>query len=290
MAGALPDDEIDAEPTKTFFIDMFTRDIPLDQAILDLVDNSVDGAKALIAKQGGTYDQRWVKLEFDKNSFKIVDNCGGFSRKAARQYAFKFGRPGGTVRTPHSIGQFGIGMKRALFKFGRHFVVSSATSTDSWNVEVPVDTWENEAGWTFPMTDLPADTEVSEDCPGTQIVVTQLRPEVSSRFGQGNFQNTIFDLIKSKHRQFIADGLTISVNGRHVDATSLLLLVSDGLRPGIDNLRWQKPKHDPITARIIVAIAPSSPRQAGWYVVCNGRVILEADLYTRHWLGRYGRG
>ena len=277
MAGTLPEDTIDAEPTKTFFIDMFTRDIPLDQAILDLVDNSVDGAKALIAKNEGTYGQRWIKLKFDKDSFTIIDNCGGFGRKAAREYAFKFGRPGGTARTPHSIGQFGVGMKRALFKFGRHFVVSSATSSESWNVEVPVDTWEAEPGWTFPMTDLPADAAVSEASPGTQIVVTQLRPEVASRFNQGSFQNTIFDLIKSKHRQFIADGLTISVNDRHVDATSLLLLVNDGLRPGIDNLRWQEPGCDPITARIIVAIAPSSPRQAGWYVVCNGRVILEAD-------------
>jgi hypothetical protein len=29
--------------------------------------------------------------------------------------------------------------------------------------------------------------------------------------------------------------------------------------------------------RIIVGVGPSSPREAGWYVVCNGRVILEAD-------------
>ena len=277
MTGTTSDNEIDAEPTKTFFIDMFTRDIPLDQAILDLVDNSVDGAKALLADQQSPFDQRWIKLNFDKDKFTIVDNCGGFGRKAAREYAFKFGRPGGTARTPHSIGQFGVGMKRALFKFGRHFVVSSATSSDSWNVEVPVDDWEIEPGWTFPMTDLPADAAISKEVPGTQIIVTSLRPEVSSRFSQGNFQNTIFELIKSKHRQFIAAGLTISVNGKHVDATSLLLLVNDGLRPGIDNLRWQEPNHDLITARIIVAIAPSIPRQAGWYVVCNGRVVLEAD-------------
>ena len=277
MAVASPNATIDAAPTKTFFIDMFTRDIPLDQAILDLVDNSVDGAKSLIAKHGGTYDQRWIKLKFDRNSFTVVDNCGGFGRKAAQEYAFKFGRPTGTTRTPHSIGQFGVGMKRALFKFGRHFVVSSATSSDSWTVEVPVDIWENEPGWTFPMTQLPEDAEVSEGSPGTQILVTQLRPEVSSRFGQVNFENTIFDLIKSKHRQFIAEGLQISVNGRHVDATSLLLLVNDGLQPGIDKLAWQEPGQELVTARIIVAIAPSSPRQAGWYVVCNGRVVLEAD-------------
>lgn len=270
-------DEIDAEPTKTFFIDMFTRDIPLDQAILDLVDNSVDGAKALAAVTGGKFEGCWIRLEFDAAKFCIVDNCGGFGRKAAREYAFKFGRPGGTARTPHSIGQFGVGMKRALFKFGRHFVVNSATPTESWSVEVSVDDWEVAPGWTLPMTALPTDALVSTETAGTEIIVTELRPEVSSRFGQSNFQNAIFDLIKSKHRQFISAGLQISVNGRHVDATSLLLLVNDDLKPGIDNLEWHPTDRDPINARIIVAVGPSAPRLAGWYIVCNGRVILEAD-------------
>lgn len=40
-------DRINAEPTKAFFVDMLTRDIPLEQAVLDLVDNSVDGAKSM---------------------------------------------------------------------------------------------------------------------------------------------------------------------------------------------------------------------------------------------------
>lgn len=277
MTNNISQDEIDAEPTKAFFVDMFTRDIPLDQAILDLVDNSVDGAKALNSDGHSSFEERWIKLEFNKEKFSIIDNCGGFGRQAAKEYAFKFGRPGGAKRTPHSIGQFGIGMKRALFKFGRHFVVNSATADETWRVEVPVDNWEIEPGWTFPMADLPDSAAVSMEHPGTEIVVTELRPEVSSRFGQLNFQNSIIELIKSKHRQFIAEGLSIAVNGRHVDATSLLLLVNDGLQPGIDNLRWDEPDRDPVTARIIVALGPSIPRQSGWYVVCNGRVVLEAD-------------
>ena len=76
-----------------------------------------------------------MKLEFDKEKFVISDNCGGFGKEAARRYAFKFGRPDQSTRTPHSIGQFGVGMKRALFKFGRHFVVKSQTSDESWKVE-----------------------------------------------------------------------------------------------------------------------------------------------------------
>jgi hypothetical protein len=46
MTDAIEKQLISAEPTKSFFVDMLTRDIALEQAILDLVDNSVDGAKA----------------------------------------------------------------------------------------------------------------------------------------------------------------------------------------------------------------------------------------------------
>ncbi|MEL6260324.1 MAG: hypothetical protein AAFR12_04585 [Cyanobacteria bacterium J06626_6] len=34
---------INAAPTKTFFVDMLTRDIDLKDAILDLLDNCIDG-------------------------------------------------------------------------------------------------------------------------------------------------------------------------------------------------------------------------------------------------------
>lgn len=268
-------DEIDAEPTKGFFIDMLTRDIALDQAILDLVDNSIDGAKALSANGNGFTD-RWVKLNISREEFSIVDNCGGFSKQAARTYAFKFGRPEGTTRTPGSIGQFGVGMKRALFKFGRHFVVRSVTPDESWKVEVSVTDWEHQKGWLFPIENADVPNGPLE-APGTEIVVTKLRPEVAARFSLKSFENGVVDLIKSKHRQFISDGLTISVNGRHLSATNLSLLVNDDFTPGIDNLVFKDDGKSPVHARIVVGVGPSSPKEAGWYVVCNGRVILEAD-------------
>ena len=34
---------IDASPTKNFFVDMLTRDIDIKDAILDLLDNCIDG-------------------------------------------------------------------------------------------------------------------------------------------------------------------------------------------------------------------------------------------------------
>jgi Histidine kinase-, DNA gyrase B-, and HSP90-like ATPase len=271
------DDLINAEPTKTFFVDMLTRDIPLEQAILDLIDNCVDGAKSMESDGELPFEGREIKLVFSEASFQITDNCGGFSREAAINYAFKFGRPAGAKRTDHSIGQFGVGMKRALFKFGDHFIVRSATPQDEWAVAVNVQEWENEDGWHFPWAKFGSKGSINSNNPGTDIIVSMLRPEVGKRFGTKNFENEVISLIQSKHREFIAKGISISVNGTHLSATSLKLLEAAGLSPGVQLLSFDEKSESPINVRIIVAVAESSPRQAGWYVVCNGRVIIEAD-------------
>jgi hypothetical protein len=227
--------KINAEPTKTFFVDMLTRDIALEQAVLDLVDNSVDGAKSLKDDGERPFDGRRVEIKFDREKFSIWDNCGGFDSETARNYAFRFGRPSSAKTTPHSIDQFGVGMKRALFKFGNRFSVRSATPEDAWCVDITVSTWESdETGWEFPWAEFNPSDNLSQESPGTEIIVTELRPEVSGKFSSKNFENSIIGLIKSKHRQFIASGLQISVNGTAINATSLQLLVTDDFSPGID--------------------------------------------------------
>ena len=44
---------VDASPTKEFFIYMITRDIQTNAAIVELVDNAIDGAKRL--RKDGNY-------------------------------------------------------------------------------------------------------------------------------------------------------------------------------------------------------------------------------------------
>jgi hypothetical protein len=44
MSAASTSPKAGANPTKAFFVTMITRDITLEDCILDLIDNSVDGA------------------------------------------------------------------------------------------------------------------------------------------------------------------------------------------------------------------------------------------------------
>src|SRR5574340_703783 len=93
---------IDARPTKEFFVFMLTRDIQLIDAIADLVDNCVDGARR--TRPDGNFDGLWVRIEVAADHFRIADNCGGIPVNVARNYAFRFGRPPGMEPTPHSVG------------------------------------------------------------------------------------------------------------------------------------------------------------------------------------------
>ena len=80
---------VNAAPAKRFFVEMLIRDIRLEDAIIDLVDNAID---SLIRHKGidlpalvTTVHQRpfaseqshFVDIQLDDDGFCIKDNCGG---------------------------------------------------------------------------------------------------------------------------------------------------------------------------------------------------------------------
>ena len=115
----MSENTIEGNPTKSFFIQMITRDITINDAIIDLLDNSIDGASKL--RSDGNYEGLFIDITINKYEFIVKDNCGGFSLEVAQKYAFRFGRPDEAPESTGSVGRFGIGMKRALFKMGKIF-------------------------------------------------------------------------------------------------------------------------------------------------------------------------
>jgi len=167
---------INASPTKGLFISMLTHDLVLKDAIGDLVDNSVDGAHRV--KGDDNYDGLCIKIEIKEDYFCIIDNCGGISIDLARDYVFRFGRPEEMPSTDHSIGQFGIGMKRALFQLGSCFEIESKSNKSYFVVKVNVDDWKINDKWEFEFDKMERyKDEVPELERYTKITVTSLYPK-----------------------------------------------------------------------------------------------------------------
>lgn len=274
---------IKASPTKDFFIDMLTRDIPLNRAIIDLIDNSIDGAKAIRKKED--YTDLKVEITLSKEEFTIEDNCGGFPLKVAQEYAFRFGRPKEAKFVDHSIGRFGVGMKRALFKMGRHFTVESKNKDDHFIVEVDVDNWLSHPDeWDFSYIakdKIPKDRSILNKHDGTIIKVTKLYPNISSDFRDNVFLNDLEKEISLALNFSILKGLKVILNKRIVEQKDISFLWSNELKPYYKKIDIPNEK---VQVRIYCGIGEPMPSVAGWYVFCNDRLVLEADKsYTTGW-------
>lgn len=268
--------KVDASPTKKFFVDIITKDIELEEAIQDLIDNSVDGARRLSPSEN--FQDLWVKLTVTNQKFIIEDNCGGIPLDIARKYAFKFGRAKGFQTTKSSVGQFGIGMKRALFKIGQKFEVKTTSSGETYEIEVDVTKWMNDdKNWDFDLKNLKKSVAKKANT-GTKLTVEPLAEGVSDQFSQDDFVLDLKDGIRSKHQYAIQNGLQIQVNGLSVISDQWRLLDSVHIKP------VRRTFEDPLGGdgsvmhtRLFAGVRESNRSRAGWYVFCNGRCILEAD-------------
>ncbi len=278
---------VDASPTKSFFVTIITRDVQLDDAIADLVDNCVDGAKRL--RKDGNYQDLWVKINVAATGFSIEDNCGGIPLDIARRYAFKFGRDKDYQDSDFSVGQFGVGMKRTLFKLGTHFVVETVEPNNSYKIDVPVTKWLTEPEWDFRVSDL-SPGMFSQEKLGTKIIVDSLHPPVAHTLGQDWFQRALRAKIQSVQQSFMRDGLTIQFNGTAIIPDEWGLKEGEGIEPFFKTFSDDLGGAHPLKTRLYAGIGTGDRRGAGWYIFCNGRCVLEADQSALTGWGETGFG
>jgi len=266
--------QIDASPTKELFVSMLIRDIPLIRAIIDLIDNAVDGALRL---RSGDYTGLSVRIELDNDHFKIVDNCGGISVKVAQDYAFRFGRPKEADSIPGSVGHFGIGMKRAFFKLGRKFKVESTTKNAHFVIEENVDDWQQKSDWRFQFKELDENSaDVPEEKRETIITVTNLHENVSNDFQLDNFKTRLHLELETAHAINLDKGLVITLNAIPLKVHPFSLLHSEQLQPAFKEIIYGEGTSS-VRVKIFAGIAERDLSRGGWYIFCNGRMLLEAE-------------
>lgn len=286
-------DRAEASPTKRFFVSMLTRDINLADAILDLLDNCLDGALRLAGGGNVDYAKYFVKIELAADHFSIKDNCGGIPREVAKNYAFKMGREPDDDRDSDSetIGMYGVGMKRAIFKMGREALVRTRYDDDTF--EVPISSaWLDAKGWEPLPINEPTEADEKLDQPGTVIHVDELYEGVSRHFANESFENEVRTAISEHFTMFLQWGLTVELNGKPVEPVFVEVLVSerdDGPAPFV----FQKIIDDVLVSITVGLNAGRSATNdddddldferdrssatAGWTVLCNDRAVIVGD-------------
>src|SRR5258708_21372958 len=295
---------VSAAPFKAFFVHVLTRDIRLEDAILDLLDNCVDGILRTKANKGidgektsSPYSGFWAEIKFDKTTFSIADNCGGIPW-SLHEYSFRMGRD--TSHPPDvagTVGAYGVGMKRAIFKLGTQCLITTRNATDAYEVDIPDGWMEDEKDWNFPVT--PAKRPMKHE--GTTIVVGALHSGISDRFSVDaqDFQSKLERMRATYYAFIIHKGFKASVNGVPVEPRASKLLFtgqSSKTKKQIKEIQpflFKTKTKEGVEVFLAVGFTQPIPsleqveseqgekryssEDAGWTIICNDRAVVYCD-------------
>jgi hypothetical protein len=278
---------------KRFFVSMLTRDIELEDAILDLLDNCLDGVirttnKSLESQK--PYRGHWAKLTIAPDTFVIEDNCGGIPRDLIER-AFGIGRSDEAEDHHRTIGMYGIGMKRAIFKMA---LEAKVASHGDFGFEVKIDeSWlKDKDKWRleYRRTQTPFHH-------GTRITVTRLRPEISKLFETDRFQTRLNNFISLHYAVILNKGFQVKINGVQVEPAPVSILSTpfEDTKSGHPALipymfRWESQS---VSVRLWVGMyrkptdsdgedeneteQRQSSDNSGWTIICNDRAVVSND-------------
>lgn len=278
-------------PSKELFIDMLVKDLSLRDAIGDLVDNSVDAANKMANVFKTDLSKFSITITYDKTHFCISDNAGGIEEEVARIYAFKLGKPKDYIQDRHTIGQFGIGMKRAFFKLGEHIVVESVALNSDFNLTIPVKEWReraDETDWNFKFDKTPNLKKHTLKDTKLKITVTQLKHDAKSQFSDSQFLTDLQNEIALEHLFAINKGLKIYINSeKPLEAPKITLISDRDFRPSY----WGHSFPNGLKVEIVTGISEDKGDEGGWYIFCNERLILGPDTTdATGWKGGKSKG
>jgi hypothetical protein len=287
-----------ANPAKRFFVDMLTRDIELQDAILDLLDNCVDGVMRIhdgtVPNKIHPYTDYFANIDFDETQFSITDNCGGIPIDVAEKYAFRLGRPDDRDDEDlPTVGVYGIGMKRAIFKMGEHSIIDTSTEKDgSFRVEITKEWLKSDKNWEL---EIDSQATVDLDANGTRITVKSLRDGIARSFSDATgFETSLYKAIAAYYGYIIEKGFTVRLNGKPVEPMQISLMFDQktfqsghgmapfAFRADVDGVSVQLAvgmyREIPTDDEEEQALEgrPSTER-AGWTIICNDRVVMYAD-------------
>ena len=276
----MPAHEVDASPTKAFFIQSLTRDLTLEDAILDLVDNSIDGAiqtNELDVSAGLLYNppepqsqKVAIDIAITPDSICISDSAGGIDPDLIADDVFRLGRP--PAEGTSTLGVYGIGLKRAVFKMGRRISVSSWHPKGAFEVQYTPAWLDDDTNWTLPVKHLPERERF-----GTTIAIKGLYPEIAMRVSQPELLKKLRASLSETYSLFLQRLASVHLNGVEIAARDIPLGQSEEITPGVAELQ-----DNGVSVRIFAGLAPRkrggwTMERAGWYVLCNGRVVVFAD-------------
>jgi hypothetical protein len=254
-------EDLDVTPDKKILTSI-ASDIDLKKGILELVDDAVDEWK-IRHKLNLKVD---LTLDVVNKTLSYEDDVGGIKEENLNMVI----QPGGTTRRPHeqSIGEFGLGLKRALVALAREAeVISRFGSGDTFKIKVD-DSWINSKSWTIPKY------KTTPIQPGSTVInITKVKFDLNPQV-----EGEIRQLLGETYGLTLSNNFTIWLNGDIINPITFEAWAypPEGRAPRTYKTSIKIGKRSVLADITVGLMLESHPAgEFGFYIYCNDRLILK---------------
>lgn len=290
---------------RRYVFDVLTSDISTADSLLDLIDNSIDAARrdigvtkqlASITGLPESYAGYFIDIQISPEQVEIRDNCQGMEEHLLADKAFRLGA---RHTQSYSIGIYGVGLIRAFWKLGNTGSLSTDTGAESFKL-----TFSKHQIQDTETPLIPAERGPTSGKKANILVISDITEDAFLDVADPEWVNFFREKVRRVFGLCIRKGLSIEINGVPVPE------FGPRLRPDVKALSAKRRLHT--SEGVLVQIETGVHEQYlfagelghsadknklltkefGWYVVCNDRIVLIADLsqkvgWTNIWHSEY---
>ncbi len=285
--------------SKGFLENALATDISILESIFDLIDNSIDAARDHLLTQNyerdkyglpSDYSGYRISIRLGKKNISILDNCLGIEEATLTRKAFVTAN---LSNHRFGIGHYGLGLKRALIKFG----ASYAMFTDNGKIAFKMRFSENQIAGNVP---IKAHGYKSTGRRKTLFVVSDIKPNIAYELESKTWLENAIISLSIRYAIYTGKGLKISISSEHhkmrqeINGTLPLVRVDSKFSPinrpliiddvniyvdaGVHNEYYfpaEKEHHSLQRNRTLTD-------DFGLYFICNDRVIVSSSTAKEH--------
>lgn len=284
--------DVQASVNPHFLESTLTTDISVLESILDLIDNSIDAARDVLLSSGVDFDKYGlpnsysgfkIHIRLDQKSICIFDNCGGIDEETLKTRALKIAD---SSNHKFGIGHYGIGLKRALLKFGRDYAMSSDDGYTAIKMKF--------SSQMIGKDSITGDVYKTVGKRNTLFIVSGIKPDVIKDIERNEWFKRAVEILNVRYAVYTSKGFKISVSNPYFKSFERIqgyipslrkdcaikldkaLLEIDGVRAFIDygvheKYYFRSEKNHSVSANTDLT------QEFGLYFICNDRVIVFAS-------------